>query len=428
MPEPAEPYHYPPYRYWVEGPSLHLVAAGFSLAGHPSAKADYWVVMGDPVTVKIHFAQAVASSRDVLRQVLEDINNGLAVREVGIGTDFIFVKLSLHPGRYVLGPVATERAEDHRMLILDRCRPYRLMRWQAGAPPSVVGEYSLPARPISVGPGSPQEEALFATQAFAEAGDAVRACLWRWQPDVQPSFAPLPGLHATRSMYGNWVFPRWEDLVIQSHDAVLVVEHSGDQVAQLVEGPSYAVAVGPGGEIAVFLDEEDGRGELGPDLVLFTADLKRYRTWKAICPREWFRENMRPIWYGDEIFFLAPDDGRQYTPRQLMAVDVGTGTLRRVLGQLEGGCQLGRSHYLLLRQGEWVLWDVATLSLRPLPSAGELGERSWAQPVAAGSEWVVFDSSSGLIAWHPTIGATPLGSGFAFCRAGEAFLWWTEVR
>lgn len=72
VPEPAEPYHYPPYRYCVEGSSLHLVAAGFSLAGHPSAKADYWVVMGDPVTVKIHFAQAVASSRDVLRQVLED--------------------------------------------------------------------------------------------------------------------------------------------------------------------------------------------------------------------------------------------------------------------------------------------------------------------------------------------------------------------
>ncbi|MDQ7795057.1 MAG: hypothetical protein RDU89_11705 [bacterium] len=443
VPAPAIAEHYPPHRYHVEGQGTHLIAAGaYDL--YSRFPSDHWIVGGDPVVIEIHFDKPISDPAAVIRQVREKLV-GAVVHDEGDQDNRVYLMVTVPPGIYRVDLPAGERLEawrDHRTLVLHRGCRWSLTRWEPGGSPESLGEYELTSVAWGIHAaafGAERDEAFFFTIPFSGEGPPETTCLWRWEPGAQPCVALLPGSWTSGCTGREWVLPRSGDLVLQSCWSVTVVDRSGEQVATLGQGDSwkrysYGVAVGPGDEVAVFLGR---RGETGLelDLIIFNADLELYRTWDGICRQGRFNDgtpDVHPIWWEDEVFFLALDDTGPGTPvYHLMAMDVDTGSLRRVLGPFARGRRVGQSTYVLEKEdgAATVLWDPATRSLRTLPSARDVGERGTPWPLATNGDWVVlYSSESGLLGWHPSLGITRLGPGTAVVRAGEAFLWWTEVR
>ncbi|MDQ7795060.1 MAG: hypothetical protein RDU89_11720 [bacterium] len=425
---PAGPHCYPPHRYHIEAPVVHRAAA--SLPGFPST--EYWVIGGDPVTIEIRFKETIPDPAEVISHLRSFYPLAL-VHEEGHEADRVFVRVTLAPRRYAISLLGIGGSVDqvYPTLVLDQGAPYHLVRWEPGGSPRVLGQYFLPRHPFEAGLESDREEGFWTT----ESPEGLSGCrtvdtyLWRWQSGTQPRVALLPGLWTT-----GRVFHRSDDLVLQSYWSVTVVDRSGEPVAPLGHAYSYGVAVGPDDEVAVFLGRYGEDTGLELDLMIFDADLKLCRTWDGICPQGRFNDgtpDVHPIWWGDEVYWLALDDtGPDRPVYRLMAIDVDTGSVREVLGPFAYGYRVGRSHYALREDDHaaWVLWDPATSSLRTLLSAREVGERWAPRPLVTNGDWVVLHSSeSGLLGWHPSLGITYLGPGSGVVRAGEAFLWWTEA-
>ncbi|MDQ7795058.1 MAG: hypothetical protein RDU89_11710 [bacterium] len=393
--------------------------------------ADYWFIAGGPITIEIVFSDQVADPIAVLRHIRLTLRDAL-IHEEGCEGDRVFVRATLTPGQYAISLAESgefmDLRGDHRILLLQQGASFRLMGWEPGRSPEVMGEYFLPLFPYSAALEGRPDEALFGATVVGDGYTTVYTHLWQWRSDAEPQLTHLGDLWPR----GN-VFSRSDDLVIQFRSAI-VVDRSGERVATLEYGHSYGVAVGPGDEIAVFLGRYGREGRTELDLMVFNAELELYRTWDGIYPQGrsgYYTPDVHPIWWENELFFLVLDDAVAGTPvYRLMAIDVDTGSLRRVLGPFVDGYRVGRFHYAFRREHDatWALWDPATRSLWTLVSAHEVGEWDTPRPLATNGDWVVlYSRPSGLLGWHPSTGITRLGPGTAVVRAGDGFLWWTGM-
>jgi hypothetical protein len=421
--------------YAVKGPGVHRLAAELTWSDHHQYIWDYWFVDADPVTIEIRFAERILYPGDAIRQLREDLAPAI-IHEEGYEADRVFVRASLPPGRYLVGLWDIGRTEDPRErppgLILDRGRSFRLMYWAPGGTPEVLGDYVLPGVPVRAVTWATRYEAYFATMPF-EAGDlGVSVCLWYWRSGGQPTLRPLPGLWYTRST--EMLFPRPDDLVMQVYQSVLVVDRNLQLIATLVEDAQpYGTAVGPGGEVAVFLLQRNDQSGLDLHLTIFSETLETQEM-VAVYPHGRFADAIplvQPIWHGDEIQFLVLDDRQLDRPTyNLMAFDISTGKVERILGPFKDVRRVGPTHYIL----DDALFDAATRSLRSLPSLAELRLQERPFPAAANGEWIVFQWSRDrirwspeLLAWHPADGVMPLGPGDRAFAMGEGFAWWMET-
>jgi hypothetical protein len=305
------------------------------------------------------------------------------------------------------------------------------MYWAPGKISQVLGEYVLPHVPLPVAPRAEREKAFFSTILLDDGCAGVYVCLWRWQPTARQPLMSLPGVWPWAR-----ILPRGDDLVIEDFRSLRVADSDLQSIAALVEDRQpYGTAVGPGGEIAVFLLQENGRGELYLDLNIFSANLEAQQEWAAIYRHGRFNDGIprvEPIWHGDEILFLALDDHRPGRPTyNVMAFCITTGTVQHLLGPFERALRIGPTHYVL---GGGVLFDAVTRSSWSLPSSTELGLQSPVSLVAVNGEWMVFQQnldplhwSPELLVWHPAAGPTALGPGERAFAMGEGFGWWTET-
>ncbi|HSW10027.1 MAG TPA: hypothetical protein VLK32_03870 [Bacillota bacterium] len=443
--QPPPDYRFPAHGYRVEGPGVHLVAPELSVCLYLDAYGEwannyvwqYWFIDVDPVTIEIRFAEAMPYPAAAIGQLREALREAIILEE-GHAADRVFVRAHLPPGRYevrlldvgMIGSIEVLRPG----LILDRGRPFRLMYWEPGGTPEILGEYALPyfadLPSVSLAlPVAEREEAFFSAYALGGAKS-----LWRWQRSGQPpSFRPLP------VTWTGWTAEvtsvRRDGVVIENRNSVVMVGAKGEPVATLVEqGNPYGTAVGPGGEIAVFLLETNNQGALELDLTIFSATLEKQQTWAAVYPHGRFNDGIprvKPIWTGNDLLFVALDDRKPPDERptyNLMAFDVTTGSVQHILGPFDHAWRSGQTHYIFEKWQPRVTikFDAATRSSRILPAAIEAGSGSpsYVSPIAVNGEWVVFRSDSHLLAWHPTAGVTPLGSGREAFAMGVGFAWW----